>query len=162
MAYYEAFPASPPSAADLIAPLYPGATYDRECSAAKSLGAKGNPKWRQVWCYVANEPKMTVRKAFDLDFISTSKRGVQVDLVERTMTPPVTQIEYWLTAAPAPAPQAQAPAAQPPQPTQQSAAAPAAATPAAPSTASAPTAATPNSSAQAVDTVNKLRGLLGR
>ncbi|MDH4165473.1 MAG: hypothetical protein OEV90_03575 [Gammaproteobacteria bacterium] len=28
MSYYDSFPSSPPPAADLIAPLYPGATYD--------------------------------------------------------------------------------------------------------------------------------------
>jgi hypothetical protein len=63
----------------LIAPLYPGATYDKECSAAKSLEAKGKPKRRQVRCYVANEPSGTVGKAFDMEFTATSKRGVQVD-----------------------------------------------------------------------------------
>jgi hypothetical protein len=72
----------------LIAPLYPGATYDKDCSAAKSLEAKGKPKWRQVWCFVANEPYAKVRDAFDLELRSTSKRGVQVDLTEVSFDPP--------------------------------------------------------------------------
>lgn len=72
-------------------------------------------------------------------------------------TPPVTQIQYWLAAAP---PQAAAPAvpqqAQPaPQPSQQPA----------PSQASAPASSRTGTSPtadQAIDTVNKLRGLFGR
>ena len=96
MAYYESFP-TVAAAAELIAPLYPGATYDKDCSAAKSLEAKGKPKWRQVWCFIANEPYAKVRDAFDLELRSTSKRGVQVDLTERELDPPVMQIQYWLT-----------------------------------------------------------------
>jgi hypothetical protein len=154
------FPASPPPAADLIAPLYPGATYDKECSAAKSLEAKGKAKWRQVWCYVANEPKGTVGKAFDMELTSASKRGVQVDLIEVSRTPPVTQIQYWLTAAP-PQAAATAPPQPAPQPSQQPAPsqevpAPPGSAPAPPPSGSAPTAG------EAIDTVNKLRGLFGR
>jgi hypothetical protein len=123
MAYYDSFPSSPPPPADLIAPLYPGATYDKGCSAEKTREAKGKPQWRQVWCYVANEPFSKVRDAFDLEVRSTSKRGVQVDLSEVSAAPPVTQIQYWLTtytpqaaAAPTPAtsPSDSSPGATPP------------------------------------------------
>jgi hypothetical protein len=159
MAYYENFPANPPSAADLIAPLYPGATYDRECSAAKSLEAKGKPKWRQVWCYVANEPSRTVGNAFDMELTSTSKRGVQIDIVEVSQMPPITQIQYWLTSAPPQAASAAPQQAQPaPQLSQQSTAT------ASPTSAPtpAPSGSTPSSAGQAIDAVNKLRGVFGR
>ncbi len=155
MAYYDSFPDSPPPAAELIAPLYPGATYDKNCSAAKSLEAKGKPKWRQVWCFVANEPYAKVRDAFDLELRSTSKRGVQVDLTDVSPTPPVTRIEYWLTAE---APQAVAtatPATTTPAEPSASAAVPATAPTAEP--ASAPTDVVKKSK----ETVDKLRGLFG-
>jgi len=155
MAYYDSFPDSPPPAADLIAPLYPGATYDKDCSAAKSLEAKGKPKWRQVWCFVANEPYSKVRDAFDLELRSTSKRGVQVDLTELSLDPPVMQIQYWLTAEP---PQAAAtPAAAP--------AADAAASSGTSASTTAPTAEPASAPTDAVkkskETVDKLRGLFG-
>jgi hypothetical protein len=150
MAYYDSFPDSPPPAADLIAPLYPGATYDKDCSAAKSLEAKGKPKWRQVWCFVANEPYAKVRDAFDLDLRSTSKRGVQVDLTDVSPTPPVTRIEYWLTAEPPQAAAAAMPATTGAEPSA-SAADPAA------EPASAPTDVVKKSK----ETVDKLRGLFG-
>lgn len=149
MAHYESFPASPPPAEELIAPLYPGATYDKECSAAKSLEARGKPKWRpQVWCYVVDQDRASVGKGFDMELISTSRRGVQVELVELSRTPAVTQIVYWLAAA---GPQVATPAAPQPSP------APAASTSTPP--ASAPS---PNSAGQALDAANKLRGLFGR
>jgi hypothetical protein len=149
MAYYDSFPDNPPPAAELIAPLYPGATYDKECSAAKTLEIKSKPKWRQVWCYVANEPMGTVRNAFDLELISTSKRGVQVDLAEVSLTPPVTQIQYWLSSEPPQtAATAPTPAAAPP---------PDAAT--SPKTEPAP--AQPDVAKKTKDAVDKLRGLLG-
>jgi len=155
MAYYDSFPDSPPPAAELIAPLYPGATYDKECSAAKSSEAKGNPKWRQVWCFVANEPYAKVRDAFDLDVRSTSKRGVQVDLNEVSVTPPVTQIQYWLTTAPPQAAAAAAPAASPSAASSASTTSPAATSTAEP--APAPTDAVKKTK----ETVDKLRGLFG-
>ena len=157
MAYYDSFPSSPPPAADLIAPLFPGATYDKDCSAEKTREAKGKPKWRQVWCYVANEPYMKVRDAFDLDFRSTSKRGVQVDLNEVSATPPVTQIQYWLTADP---PQAAAPAPTSP-PAAEAAASPSgtAASTTAPTAQPAP--APTDVAKKTKDTVDKLRGLFG-
>ena len=157
MAYYDSFPSSPPPAADLIAPLFPGATYDKECSAEKTREAKGKPKWRHVWCYVANEPYMKVRDAFDLDFRSTSKRGVQVDLNEVSATPPVTQIQYWLTADP---PQAAVPA-----PVSAPAAEAAASSSGAAASTTAPTAqpapAPTDVAKKTKDTVDKLRGLFG-
>ncbi len=160
-AFHEGFPADPPPASELIAPLYPGATYDRECSAAKSLEARGGPKWRGAYCYVTSDPMPTVAKAFDSDFRYTSKRGVQVDVVEVSRQPPTTQIQYWLAAA---GPQVNAaPPASESRPVTQPAA-----QPAEPQAASSPpAAATPKSqsadgAAQALDTVNKLRGLLGR
>jgi hypothetical protein len=154
MAYYESFPADPPPAADLIAPLYPGATYDRDCSAEKNLDAKGNTKWRKVWCYVAQAPAQTVNKAFDSEITSTSRHGVQVDLVEVSQAPPVTQIQYWLTTAP---PKTTAPAASSASsvgttsPKSDSAGAPAAA----------PVSAEQDVAKKTKDTINKLRGLLG-
>jgi len=124
MAFYASFPADPPPATELIAPLYPGARYDKDCSAARSLEIRSKPKWRQVWCFVTTDPAGTVGQAFDSDFLATSKRGVDIDIVEVSRTPPVTQIEYWLTAAPA---AAAAPAAtQPTQAATDPAAAPAA------------------------------------
>ena len=66
-----------------------------------------------MWCYVANEPFMKVREAFDLDFRSTSTRGVKVDLNEVHVTPPVTQIQYWLTRDPPQAAAAPTPASTP-------------------------------------------------
>jgi hypothetical protein len=151
MAYYDSFPDSPPPAADLIAPPFPGATYDKECSAAKSREAKSNPKWRQVWCYVANEPYATVVNAFDLDLRSTSKRGVQVDLNEVSRTPPVTQIQYWLTTAPPQAAAAPTPATSPSNASSASTTSPAA------DPAPAPT----DAAKKAKETVDKLRGLWG-
>ena len=157
MAYYDSFPSSPPPAADLIAPLFPGATYDKECSAEKTREAKDKPKWRQVWCYLANEPYMKVRDAFDLDLRSTSKRGVQVDLNEVSVTPPVTQIQYWLTADP---PQAAAPA-----PASSPAAEAAASSSGAAASTTAPTAepapAPTDVAKKTKETVDKLRGLFG-
>jgi hypothetical protein len=146
MAYYESFPADPPPAADLIAPLYPGATYDKECSAEKALEAKGNSKWRQVWCYAAAAPAETVEKAFDSEIRTTSRRGVQVDLVEVSRTPPVTQIQYWLTTAP---PKTAAPAASSASSTGT----------ASPTADAAP--AEEDVAKKTKDTINKLRGLLG-
>lgn len=161
MAYYESFPANPPPPSELIAPLYPGATYDKECSAAKTLEAKRKPRWREVWCYSVNEPASSVRKAFDLDFRSTSKRGVQVDFSEVSQDPPVTQIEYWLTSAP---PEIAAPTTQPAP--RGAVAQPVSAKPQVPSTASQtsapPTEPAPNPASQAADTINKMRGLFGR
>jgi len=157
MAYYESFPANPPPPGELIAPLYPGASYDKECSAAKTLEANGKPRWRQVWCYSVNEPASNVRKAFDLDFRSTSKRGVQVDFSEVSHDPPVTQIEYWLTSAP---PEVAAPAVQP-LPQAAGTPPPAATAPVSPAPTPA-TPATPNPASQAADTINKMRGLFGR
>jgi hypothetical protein len=154
MAYYDSFPDSPPPAADLIAPLYPGATYDKDCSAAKSLEAKGKPKWRQVWCFVANEPYSKVRDAFDLELRSTSKRGVQVDLTELSLDPPVMQIQYWLAAEPPQAAAATTPTTTPAE-SSASAAVPATAPTAEP--ASAPTDVVKKSK----ETVDKLRGLFG-
>jgi hypothetical protein len=161
MAFYESFPADPPPAADLIAPLYPGATYDKECSAKKNLDAKGNPKWRQVWCYVAEAPAQTINKAFDSEITSTSRRGVQVDLVEVSRTPPVTQIQYWLTTAP---PKTTTPtqsngssvAVTSPKPDSAAASASASAS------ASAPAPAEQDVAKQTKDTINKLRGLFGK
>lgn len=153
MTYYDSFPDNPPPAADLIAPSYPGATYDKECSAAKSREAKDNPKWRQVWCYVANEPYMKVRDAFDLDFRSTSKRGVQVELNEVHVTPPVTQIQYWLTSAPPQAAAAPTPVASPSNASTAATTSPTAAPAEAP---------TPTDAAKKTkETVDKLRGLFG-
>jgi hypothetical protein len=100
MAYYESFPDSPPPAAELIAPLYPGATYDKKCSVEKTLEIRQKPRWRQVWCYVVNVPLATVEQSFDGEFRWTYKRGVQVDLNAVSVTPPVTQIQYWLTTDP--------------------------------------------------------------
>ena len=160
MAYYQSFPDNPPPSAELIAPLYPGATYDKECSAAKTLEIKRKPKWRQVWCYVANEPMGTVRNAFDLELISTSNRGVQVDLTEVSLTPPVTQIQYWLTSDP---PQAAAAASTPASaPPADATTSPSNGTPVSttsPKTDSAPT--QPDAAKKTKDAVNKLRGLLG-
>ena len=155
MAYYDSFPDSPPPAADLIAPLYPGATYDKDCSAAKSLEAKSKPKWRQVWCFTANEPYAKVRDAFDLELRSTSKRGVQVDLTELSLDPPVMQIQYWLSAEPPQAAATTTPATTTPAEPSANAAAPATepATEAAP----APTDVVKKSK----ETVDKLRGLFG-
>jgi len=153
MAYYDSFPDSPPPAADLIAPPFPGATYDKECSAAKSREAKSNPKWRQVWCYVTNEPYASVVNAFDLDLRSTSKRGVQVTLHDVSRTPPVTQIQYWLTTAPPQA--AAAPAAA-------AAASASSASPAGTASSPAEPAPAPTDGAKkAKETVDKLRGLFG-
>lgn len=102
MAFHEGFPTSPPAAADLIAPLPPDARYDKECSATKSLDARRNPqRWRQVWCYVVDAPVGTVAQSFDSDFRFTRKRGVQVELVAVSSSPPLTQVQYWLTTAPA-------------------------------------------------------------
>lgn len=153
MAYYESFPASPPPPAELIAPLYPGATYDKDCSAAKTLEVERKPKWRKVWCYTVNEPYGKVRDAFDLELRSTSKRGVQVDLTDVSPTPPLTRIEYWLTA-------------EPPQ----AATTPATTTPAEPSANAAVPATEPATEAapaptdvvkKSKETVDKLRGLFG-
>lgn len=155
MAYYDSFPSSPPPAAELIAPLYPGATYDKECSAAKSREAKDNPKWRQVWCYVANEPYMKVRDAFDLDLRSTSKRGVQVDLSDVSATPPVTQIQYWLTRDP---PQT---AAVPTPATSPSTVSSAGTTSPTADPAPAPAPAPTDVAKKTKETVDKLRGLFG-
>jgi hypothetical protein len=155
MAYYDSFPSSPPPAAELIAPLYPGATYDKQCSAAKSREAKNDPKWRQVWCYVANDPYMKVRDAFDLDLRSTSKRGVQVDLTDVSDTPPVTQIQYWLTRDPPQAAAATAPAASEPTATSAGATSPTAEP--APAPAPQPT----DVAKKTKETVDKLRGLFG-
>ena len=149
MAYYDSFPDSPPPAADLIAPLYPGAIYDKECSAAKSREAKDKPKWRQVWCYVVNEPYAKVRDTFDLEVRSTSKRGVQVDLNEVSVTPPVTQIQYWLTTDP---PQAAAPPTPATSPSNG-----ASASTASPTAEPAPT----DVAKKTKDTVDKVRGLFG-
>jgi hypothetical protein len=161
MAYYERFPANPPPPSELIAPLYPGAAYDKECSAAKTLEAKRKPRWREVWCYSVNEPASNVRKAFDLDFRSTSKRGVQVDFTEVSQDPPVTQVEYWLTSAP---PEIAAPTTQPAP--HGAGVQPVSANPQAPSTASQTSAPPPapaaNPASQAADTINKMRGLFGR
>lgn len=160
-AFHEGFPADPPPASELIAPLYPGATYDRECSAAKSLEAGGGTKWRGVYCYLTSDPTQAVGKAFDSDFRYTSKRGVQVDVVEMSRQPPTTQIQYWLAAA-GPQVNAAAPASEArpaAQPAAQSAAPQAASSlPVAPS----PKPQNADGAAQALDTVNKLRGLLGR
>jgi hypothetical protein len=152
MAYYDSFPSSPPPAAELIAPLYPGATYDKACSAEKTREAKGKPKWRQVWCYVANEPYSKVRDAFDLEVRSTSKRGVQVDLNEVSVTPPVTQIQYWLTADPPQAAAAPTPATSPSD----------ASSPGPTSPAAAPAPAPTDVATKAKDAANKLRGLFDR
>ena len=155
MAYYDSFPASPPPPAELIAPLYPGATYDKNCSATKTLEAERKPKWRKVWCYTVNEPYGKVRDAFDLEVRSTSKRGVQVDLTDVSPSPPVTQIEYWLTAEP---PQAAA------------ATTPATTTPAEPSASAGIAVAAPAADPapaqtdvvkKSKETVDKLRGLFG-
>jgi hypothetical protein len=157
MAYYDSFSSSPPPATEPIAPLYPGATYDKECPAAKSRETKSKPKWRQVWCYLANDPYMKVRDAFDLDLRSTSKRGVQVDLNEVSATPPVTQIQYWLTAAPPQAAAAPAPA------TSQSDASSAGTTSptADPAPEPAPAPAPTDVAKKTKETVDKLRGLFG-
>ncbi len=164
-AFHEGFPADPPPAAELIAPLYPGATYDRECSAAKSLEARGGTKWRDVYCYVTSDPAQAVGKAFDSEIRYTSKRGVQVDLVEVSRQPTTTQIQYWLAAA---GPQVKAaPPASEAKPVAEPAAQPAAQSAAPQAASSPPVAASPkpqnaDGAAQALDTVNKLRGLLGR
>jgi hypothetical protein len=160
-AFHEGFPSAPPADTELIAARYPGATYDVECSAAKSMEAQGKPRWRKAYCYVANEPIVTVTQAFDLEVRSTPKRGVQVDLTEVSRNPPVTRIEYWLSSAPsqvvAPVPPsgaaqpAMAPSAT--QSTASQASAPASAPPPAPA---------PNPASQAADTINKMRGLFGR
>ena len=160
-AFHESFPTAPPTDAELIAPRYPGAAYDVECSAAKSMEAQGKPRWRKVYCYVANEPIGTVTQAFDLEVRSTPKRGVQVDLTEVSRNPPVTRIEYWLSAAP---PQVAAPAtpAGAAQPAMASTPAQSTASQAsAPASAPAPAPA-PNPASQAADTINKMRGLFGR
>ena len=157
MAYYDSFPSSPPPPAELIAPLYPGATYDKDCSAAKTLEIKQKPKWRQVWCYTVNEPYGKVSDAFDLELRSTSKRGVQVDLTEVSLDPPVMQIEYWLTAEP---PQAAATTA-PTTPAEPSASAAVPATAPATAPTAEPASAPTDVAKKTKDTVDKLRGLFG-
>lgn len=184
MAYHERFPAAPPPVAELIAPLPADARYDKECSAGKSLEAGRNPtRWRQVWCYTVAAPPDTVRQMFDSDYRFTRKRGVQVEVVEVSGAPPQTQVQYWLTTAP---PEAAAPAAPTPPAAgapsgSQPAAAPGApatdptATATAPAAPSAPAAtpsappppvrsdtSTTDAASQAMDAVNRLRGLLRR
>lgn len=173
MAFHASFPASPPSAAELIAPLPSDARYDKECSATKSLEARRNPqRWRQVWCYVVDAPVGTVAQSFDSDFRFTRKRGVQVELVAVSTSPPLTQVQYWLTTAAA---ESAAPAAQPPQPQPppQSASTPGpqpaqtatpqpAATPGEPPPPARPAASGADAASQTLDAVNRLRGLFGR
>ena len=151
MAYYDGFPASPPPEAELIAPLYPGATYDKNCSAEKNLEVKNKPKWRQVWCYTANQPSTAVRESFDREYRASTARGVQVDVTEVSASPPVTRIEYWLTAAPPQAAAASTPAT------------PAAAEPSASSAtpAAEPAPAQTDTVKKTKETVDKLRGLFG-
>jgi hypothetical protein len=98
--FHESFPTAPPVDGELIAARHPGSTYDVECSAGKSMEALGKPKWRKAYCFTANDPYDKVRRAFDLEVRSTSRRGVQVDLTEVSRDPPVTRIEYGLAARP--------------------------------------------------------------
>jgi hypothetical protein len=156
-AFHENFPTAPPTDAELIAPRYPGAAYDVECSADKSLEAQGKPKWRKVYCFTSGDPYRKVRDAFDLDVRSTPKRGVQVDMTEVSRDPPVTRIEYWMSSAPPQAAAPTTPAESRPAP--HAAGAPPAATPAAPGPTQAPA---PNPASQAAETINKMRGLFGR
>jgi hypothetical protein len=156
-AFHESFPTAPPSDAELIAARYPGATYDVECSADKSMEAQGKPKWRKVYCFTSSDPYGKVQQAFDLEVRSTPKRGVQVDLTEVSRDPPVTRIEYWLSSAPTQAAAPATPAEGRPAPQSANAPSAAAPAPAAPTPASAP-----NPASQAADTINKMRGLFGR
>jgi len=151
-AFHESFPTTPPGDVELIAARYPGAAYDVECSADKSMEAQGKPKWRKVYCFTSSDPYARVQQAFDLEVRSTPRRGVQVDLTEVSRDPPVTRIEYWMSSGPPHAAAPAAPAEGMPAP-QTVSALPAAAP--APATA-------PNPASQAADTINKMRGLFGR
>jgi hypothetical protein len=166
-AFHEGFPAEPPPAAELVAPLYPGSTYDKECSAAMSFEALSKPKWRRVYCYATTDPAPTVSKAFPNEYKNSTRHGVQLDIVKVRGTPAVTQIQYWLVAGATPAPAA-APGprsdASPAAPSSDAAGMPLQAAAAAPAPAVAPMAkpAAPDAAAQAADAANKLRGLFGR
>ena len=156
-AFHESFPTAPPTDADLIAPRYPGANYDVECSADKSMEAQGKPKWRKVYCFTSGDPYGKVQQAFDLDVRSTPKRGVQVDLTEVSRDPPVTRIEYWMSSAPPQVAAPTSPAESGPAPQTAGALPAAGSVPAAPTPVPAP-----NPASQAADTINKMRGLFGR
>ncbi len=156
-AFHEGFPAAPPDDTELIAARYPGAAYDVECSAVKSMEAQGKPKWRRVYCFTSTDPYGKVQQAFDLEVRSAPRRGVQVDLTEVSRDPPVTRIEYWMSSGPPHAAAPAAPAEGTPAPQTVSALPAAAPAPAAPAPATAP-----NPASQAADTINKMRGLFGR
>ncbi|WP_207207813.1 hypothetical protein [Methylibium sp. Pch-M] len=151
-AFLDAFPAEPPSAAELIAPVPAGARYDRSCSALRSWSDRQRSDVRRVYCYLSEADAGSVRRELG-DYLGTRQHGVHALAVDAsTPTAVRTRIEYTLLTA---GPQPPAPA---PAPT-------AAATPAptapAPAAEPAPSPAT-DTVKQATDAVNKLRGLFGR
>lgn len=155
-AYLDAFPAEPPSAAELIAPVTAGARYDRTCSALRSWSDRQRSDVRRVYCYVSDADAGSVRRELG-DYLGTRKYGVHALAVDASgPAAPRTRIEYTLLtagpqqAAPAPATTPVPSAAAPPVP-----AAPAPAAEPAPSPAT-------DTVKQATEAVNKLRGLFGR
>lgn len=157
-AYLDAFPAEPPSTAELIAPVPAGARYDRTCSALRSWSDRQRSDVRRVYCYLSEADAGSVRRELG-DYLGTRKYGVHALAVDASgSAAPRTRIEYTLLTA---GPQQAAPAPDPattPAPT--AAAAPAPASPA-PVAEPAPSPAT-DTVKQATDAVNKLRGLFGR
>lgn len=158
-AFLDAFPAEPPSAAELIAPVTTGARYDRSCSALRSWSDRQRSDVRRVYCYVSDADTTSVRRELG-DYLGTRKYGVQVMAVDASAPSARTRIEYMLlTAGPEAAAPAPATAATP-------SAAPVATTSPAPAPTAEPVppaaAPAPDAVKQATDAVNKLRGLFGR